>query len=1253
MPPTPFLKETTMDDGDAAGKASFISNNTVTDHHINSDNHYVGHTSSQINNINNNSPDIRSSSASALGRAYSASNDDGTGCPIIASLSVEVGLTKLTDDGGQRTNKHSDEVQRSNVIKISHVNGGSPSRQPQQQHSSLMALPTQKQAVSVAEKTNGSGLPRSSSALQIPFLSPQTQEQQHGQQIGKPRPTRESVLRRLSDALLRRSLTVIDLSQRGLCPTDAKLVKLALLQNSNLKILKLGYNNLTDFGVKTLAQAVAQHEALESLDIGFTNFGDEGCVALAEAFLENRKKDAATKGSDHHNYSTNTAPHSCSSLSCSSTSRLRTLYLAGNSIGERGALSLAKMIECCACGNLSSLHLTGNKIGAIGVTALTRAINKYEEWRKREKQQQALLFSNEKKKKKEKKKQEQSWHGHHIMPYHLSRLQQKHQKFQLDCKRINHKRDNSGSSHNDEDCEDQNDEEEEDCGLQEIFLGGTSMSREGCYAVSQMMERSSSLRVLSLADCNLCDDDLTTLSRCIARDRITTSNSNNHTTTCTVQQHDLQQQAFSPRRLDALHLSFNSITCIGIESLMNALWGSKTLRELRIDNNKVGDRGAQLVAVVVSNVTSLERLDLGFNSLTAAGIRALMKSVAESTTLTSLSISGNKLDTSSSKVVAYALAYNHSLRYFFMDQCSVNHACQRHITAGIVSNSGIALRTLTGFRIGAVAVTLGLPSALEQWTNEQVLKFILLMWEQMRHEHDDFSQDRELDPLNFLPQDQQHQQLNGERRKPLDPATVVAVAKRAFASLGGEEGDSCGAAAQALRSSELESHRPREPSLECPISTDAIMLEDLSNKTGNNIDGCVGSANLDYDDASSLLWNVPVSLSKPTARVESSSCYSNSIDSSDRSRSLLVSERRNESEGSNQNPPKNLTILREPKSTPQSREPSTSSSSSSLHQGQQNQQQQQQQQQQMDPDLRKRRNVDWLCLHIRHLNDLAQQAFCTTELWKLHQHFLTPMIQVNQDLTDHDIIDDSSSRCPTNSEGIAYPSLEMNSNETSTSMKTKILSSIARNGGSTPPTAPPQISTADEFTALTTLPVDEHLEHQQQDHQNSVPSHDEIMFNSVPTMSRKVSYRFLNDAIIPVSAASFHGNNHDCERQPGKGRGRGRGRKVSNLIEDGMSGYSMQPRSKRARRNRSRVSYFPRVKAKLDSYLDQNHRKALILLRQLYYVEQNLLLLQRQSPQTVIPGTRPLFIKNDQPSAIRFLNGSLSEDAETILVDMM
>jgi len=36
-----------------------------------------------------------------------------------------------------------------------------------------------------------------------------------------------------------------------------------------------------------------------------------------------------------------------------------------------------------------------------------------------------------------------------------------------------------------------------------------------------------------------------------------------------------------------------------------------------------------------------------------------------------------------------------------------------------VSNSDVKLSAVTGFRIGAVAVTLGLPAELEHWTNEE------------------------------------------------------------------------------------------------------------------------------------------------------------------------------------------------------------------------------------------------------------------------------------------------------------------------------------------------------------------------------------------------------------------------------------------------------------------------------------------------------------------------------------------------------
>jgi hypothetical protein len=53
---------------------------------------------------------------------------------------------------------------------------------------------------------------------------------------------------------------------------------------------------------------------------------------------------------------------------------------------------------------------------------------------------------------------------------------------------------------------------------------------------------------------------------------------------------------------------------------MNSIWGSPTLRELKLDNNKIQDRGAQLCAVVLTSIP-LETLDLSLNRITTVGIR--------------------------------------------------------------------------------------------------------------------------------------------------------------------------------------------------------------------------------------------------------------------------------------------------------------------------------------------------------------------------------------------------------------------------------------------------------------------------------------------------------------------------------------------------------------------------------------------------------------------------------------------------------
>ena len=430
------------------------------------------------------------------------------------------------------------------------------------------------------------------------------------------RPTRESVLRRLSEALMRRSLTMIDLSQRGLQPSDARLVKLALLQNSSLAVLKLGYNNLADDGAETLASGIAAHGALKSLDLGFNNIGNVGCAALASSLL-------TTRGTLH------------------------TLYLSGNAIEEDGARALAAVVRQ-GCG-LRRLHLTGNRIGTEGVKELIGAITDVESGNNgaavNNNTSHATVASGG----------DGSSAGAVAPPPFPSQ--------QLAA--------SSGGS-----IASASTTQAQLYGVQELFLGGTGMGREGCIAVARLLETSKSLRVLSLANCDLTDEDAIILAESIKRNR-------------------------KKLPLEILQLSFNELSCKGVEALMNAVWGSQTLKELRLDNNVVSDRGAQVVSAVLGAVKTLTHLDLGFNKISSGGMKVLMKALAENQNLLSLSISGNPIDTGSAKAVAYALAYNRSLKSLFLDHCTVGHEGQRHVTAGIVSNSGTCLQTLTGFRIGS------------------------------------------------------------------------------------------------------------------------------------------------------------------------------------------------------------------------------------------------------------------------------------------------------------------------------------------------------------------------------------------------------------------------------------------------------------------------------------------------------------------------------------------------------------------------
>jgi hypothetical protein len=227
--------------------------------------------------------------------------------------------------------------------------------------------------------------------------------------------------------------------------------------------------------------------------------------------------------------------------------------------------------------------------------------------------------------------------------------------------------------------------------------------------------------------------------------------------------------------------------------------------------------------------------------------------------------------------------------------------------------------------------------------------------------------------------------------------------------------------------------------------------------------------------------------------------------------------------------------------------------------------------------------VEWLCIHIKDLNELSQRPFNPRELWKLHQHYFTP------------VVNESGGDCGQNLEGNAVVSSVPEV-------------SLTYHGGSA-------------VTPSTASSVEENL---------SVPLSEPVLPgisgpSPMSILKRKVSYRHLGDAVQNIQMSEPR---LDISMS------------VAKIIERGHTGHSLPPKTKRARRNRTRISFVPRIKAKLDSYLDVCHEKALITMRQLYYVEQAILVGQLHPlPPSSVPRTH--------------LSGTLASEAEMIIVDMI
>ncbi len=494
-------------------------------------------------------------------------------------------------------------------------------------------------------------------------------------------------------------------------------------------MLKLGYNNLGNVGANLIALAIQYGGVGNSSDgfgaknengdmikdyIGRSNDEDDSkrWKDSTKMMIDQKIGDGSDDYSQHHHHPSlsvldlgfnNISDEGFASLAAHAVSHnptLSTLYLSGNAVGESGALALATVIVDGCC--LTSLHLTANRIGPSGVRGLMRSMAEFDVMVQMARQDRENMMSLQEERKTdhiesrrsgrmkrmntESKElidsvEEREEDEKKIMTMMVDEEQNGFRNTNaeeidnLDPPGFDDDTDNNAEHDNDDVVESPDDFSRlrnSRC-MEELYLGGTRMGSVGCLSVSNMLLTNLTLRVICLSDNGLNDQDLSLFSQSLSRNR--------------------------ELPLEILRLSFNRVTCVGVETLMNAIWGSKTLREIKLDNNQIRDRGAQLAAVVMTSV-DLEVLDLGFNRLTIVGIKALMKSLAENRSILTLTLSGNVLDTNASKAVSYALAYNRTIRKLYVDHCSLTYAAQRHIAAGIVSNSNLALRVMSGFPLG-------------------------------------------------------------------------------------------------------------------------------------------------------------------------------------------------------------------------------------------------------------------------------------------------------------------------------------------------------------------------------------------------------------------------------------------------------------------------------------------------------------------------------------------------------------------------
>lgn len=123
--------------------------------------------------------------------------------------------------------------------------------------------------------------------------------------------------------------------------------------------------------------------------------------------------------------------------------------------------------------------------------------------------------------------------------------------------------------------------------------------------------------------------------------------------------------------IETLNLSHHDIDDEVVQFLAEKIAANKTLKRLILSHNEIGDKGAKFLAEGLQSNSTLIELDLSYNNI--ASTIKLPLILKKNTSLTSLSLEGNKMSATAAQYFAYSLKDNRTLKTLTLGSNSISH----------------------------------------------------------------------------------------------------------------------------------------------------------------------------------------------------------------------------------------------------------------------------------------------------------------------------------------------------------------------------------------------------------------------------------------------------------------------------------------------------------------------------------------------------------------------------------------------------